>query len=138
MVRCKLCNGKGRIDRPASFPTGEIIECHVCDGRGEREAPAGDRFWSGSVFVNVYDVDQEYGGTEEGGWWYTAGSPLKCRPCRTEPEAERVAERWRRYVEHVVNADRPEISSVLSEGQVRVYVEDRPAAHFPEVRPHYE
>jgi hypothetical protein len=30
-----------------------------------------------AVYLNVYEVWQCYGGPEEGGWWYAAGSPLE-------------------------------------------------------------
>lgn len=28
-------------------------------------------------YLNVYEVTQAYGGPEEGGWWYDAGTPLE-------------------------------------------------------------
>jgi hypothetical protein len=30
------------------------------------------------MFVNVYTVQQGYGGPEEGGWWYEIGTPVTC------------------------------------------------------------
>ena len=28
------------------------------------------------MFVNVYEVSREYGGPEEGGWWFDTGQPV--------------------------------------------------------------
>lgn len=30
------------------------------------------------LFVNVYTVQQAYGGSEEGGWYYEIGTPVTC------------------------------------------------------------
>ena len=30
-----------------------------------------------TVYLNTYEVWQEYGGAEEGGWWYDAGTPVQ-------------------------------------------------------------
>lgn len=48
---------------------GYVIE-RVPEPDRERKAP---RSW----FVHRYEVWQEYGGPEEGGWWYTQGEPAE-------------------------------------------------------------
>jgi len=89
-------------------------------------------------FVNAYLVDRAYGGPEEGGWWYDCGTLEDCNEVSTFRDAADLVERWER-VEYS-NDGRPDISSVLSEGQywVRLTFCRPGAAHYPEYRPHYE
>ena len=28
-------------------------------------------------YLNIYEIGQAYGGPEEGGWWYTVGTPVE-------------------------------------------------------------
>jgi hypothetical protein len=30
-----------------------------------------------TIYLNLYDVGQAYGGSEEGGWWYSVGEYLE-------------------------------------------------------------
>ena len=30
-------------------------------------------------YVNLYEIHSCYGGSEEGGWWYSAGEPVGCK-----------------------------------------------------------
>lgn len=32
-----------------------------------------------TFYVNVYEVSREYGGPEEGGWWYTVRYPVESK-----------------------------------------------------------
>ena len=32
--------------------------------------------WPAPIFVNVYELDQSYGGPEEGGWWVSTQTPV--------------------------------------------------------------
>lgn len=43
----------------------------------------------GQGWLAVYEVDQAYGGSEEGGWWYDCGRLVACIP----------AERWLAFAE---------------------------------------
>jgi hypothetical protein len=36
--------------------------------------------YSTATYLNVYEVHQCYGGREEGGWWFDAGSPVASVP----------------------------------------------------------
>lgn len=75
--------------------------------------------------------DRAYGGSEEGGWYYTSFEPLRVFyvPARS---AHRFAVRLRRYADRL-NEGRREISSVLSEG--RYAVRHGHEGHTP--RPYY-
>ena len=88
-------------------------------------------------YVNVYLEDRAFGGSEEGGWYYDCGSPVRSFPFFTERKAARCLERVKRMVDSW-NVGRREVSSVLSEGRYAAWIEDAPAAAYPATRPHYE
>ena len=91
--------------------------------------------------VALYQEDQQYGGPEEGGWWYDAGELLHrpARYFRNEDAAYAYARRFNDLLHHYVNRHRPSYSSVLSEGRVVAMVhEGHPPAYYPATRPHYE
>lgn len=90
-------------------------------------------------YVNVYETSQEYGGPEEGGWYYTAGEPV---------ESVKVP---RNAGDHVVRAiveekkKQYEVDDFRKPGNYGrrrsehvVLVEGRPGRPYPEVTPHYE
>jgi hypothetical protein len=86
-------------------------------------------------YVNVYIERLAYGGSEEGGWWYTCGEPVESvQVFSDEEKTARVAEMEEKYS----NEGRRPISSVLSNGEYSVRVEDHFAETFPRHRPRYE
>ena len=96
------------------------------------------------VYVNVYLVDQLYGGPEEGGWWYDTGEPVEsiCVPAQstsglTREAAEKLRQSKQVYYDSL-NKDRRPKHSVLSDGVYEVCLEDRFAEPYPETRPYYE
>lgn len=38
------------------------------------------------VYIGVYELEQNYGGPEEGGWWYDSGIPVEGFPIRVRLE----------------------------------------------------
>lgn len=95
-------------------------------------------------YIHKYQVSQEYGGSEEGGWWYQAGTPvtsalfstpsehLASASCRALNELER--DRAKREEDY-------EYTSVLAHrSQHFAYdvSEDSVAKSYPETRPYYE
>lgn len=84
-------------------------------------------------FVNAYEIDRIYGGPEEGGWWYNAGTVVESVEV-AESEVDRVvAELEEQY------PNTGKVGSVLYRGgDYRVCVEDEPGADYPEKTPHYE
>lgn len=85
-------------------------------------------------YVNVFEVEQVYGGPEEGGWWYSVGTPIEAIHCATPEEAEAVMDYLRdKYKEIRDNEVR---YSYGTEYSVR-WDTDFPKP-FPESRPHYE
>lgn len=85
------------------------------------------------TFVNVYLVDRQYGGREEGGWWFDTGEPVYSVPCRSEREIEEA--------KHILAIHFPNTgksSSVLGGEDYRIITESHPGKAYPETYPHYE
>lgn len=97
------------------------------------------------VYVNAYAVSQLYGGPEEGGWWYDAGTPLASIPVI-------VPDDWVGNQDHDdINAAKEQLKaaigwvskhpgrySVIGGDDFEIYVENEMAQPFPSERPHYE
>ena len=116
---------------------------------------------SGGLFVNAYDVSSNYGGPEEGGWYYDSGEFLEGVPATNEQQAQEIQQKLEaKYMGQ--NAERqppgttmlndpdaviPEDwepqsqaddeSYVHSEGEIRVLIEEHPGRDFPTERPYY-
>ena len=90
--------------------------------------------------VAFYKVDQQYGGPEEGGWWFDSG--VLCRVfkvCKTKDEAYRTARRANDIL-YVLQRDLPSVSSVLYTGgrYMACVYENSAVPFYPEHRPYYE
>ena len=86
------------------------------------------------VFVNVYYVTREYGGPEEGGWYYNQSNCVESVPVQnqySEQMAEYMKEKYAMYAYG-------NIYSVLGGQEVDVAIEMEPAASETRERPHYE
>jgi hypothetical protein len=90
-------------------------------------------------YVNAYDVNQAYGGSEEGGWWYTVGSILASIPCLTDADVEDALQRLDTIYRPDYQGPRHrDLGSVLCEGVLQLRVEDHAGRDYPTERPHYE
>lgn len=87
------------------------------------------------VYVNAYLIVRQYGGPEEGGWWFDCGKPVGSLPCTSQREAKSKVDEMRAKFEHLREGD---INSVLGGCEVSVYIEEDFARFFPETRPRYE
>lgn len=64
MKSCVSCDAMGMLR-----VEGNVFEtCAECHGDGVVPDGSEDRL----VYVNAYEVTREYGGAEEGGWWFNA------------------------------------------------------------------
>lgn len=106
------------------------------------------------VFINAYAVDQCYGGREEGGWYYDAGTALgsiAIIPAPgsidpesgeiTDPETNEAIERAREVLRARFGpdyADNRHRSSVIGGSNLEIYRERHPPRDYPTVRPRYE
>ena len=90
--------------------------------------------------IAIYEADRQFGGPEEGGWWYESGT--LCRIVATEVNEERAYDTCYR-VQRILNClqrNKRSISSVAYRGGrhvAQVFRHTAPQA-YPEVRPHYE
>lgn len=144
-LKCTNCSQHFNTDNYDTLKPDD--PCPIC-GADDAEPPTdedGDPLqtggivleWTTDIYVNVYMVDQAYGGREEGGWWYMAGYPVESRRFNSMPDAQKtLTELETSYNEE--NKGRRPISSVLSEGEYRVILETHFAEPWPKCRPHYE
>lgn len=88
------------------------------------------------VSVAVYELDQEYGGPEEGGWWYNTGrridETLRCFTIADVAQVRIYKELLRaRYI--TLGVKRPGQPRL----EIRTYPEEVAPTSFPKTRPHY-
>ena len=89
------------------------------------------RYW-----VNMYEVDQGYGGSEEGGWWFPVGTIQASIPFAEYDQAHDFAESFReRYPD---DGDYPTHSVLYNGGNYEVRVQEEQGKDYPETKPHYE
>lgn len=96
-------------------------------------------------FVHKYQIRLEYGGPEEGGWWYEKGWPAKGWRSPSFTNEEEAYETCRRFNAgekvRVKEEEDYEVTSVLAY-RSRHYtytVSDSPVMEeYPQSRPHYE
>lgn len=86
-------------------------------------------------YVNAYAVSREYGGPEEGGWYFDLGTPLASVPVKDDANAEFMAS----YLRETIGweSDRPR-SSVLGGADFMLILEDHMAERWPKEWPRYE
>ena len=105
------------------------------------------------VWVNVYNCSQGYGGSEEGGWWYTEGVFEESHKVFTQEELEAtqaiLEARYElfegrylyedQYDHPLFDRDRNSPYSATGTGfWFSIRIQDHAAKNFPEERPHYE
>ena len=90
-------------------------------------------------FINAYAVSRNWGGHEEGGWWYDSGEPLASVPVKGDATEEEI-EKEKARLEELIGWDNrgQRRYSVNGGDDFEIYVEEHAAKAFPEVRPHYE
>ncbi len=133
--------------------TDDVARCWLADNC---EAMPDDlRETLPEVFVWPAMVDQAYGGSEEGGWWFNVHDPIpQTNPKKmaapgwpTAPRGTRTmrldlarqfVRRANALAEYFINDHRPSMTSTNSEGVVSwVWTFDEPC-HYPKTRPRYE
>jgi hypothetical protein len=90
-------------------------------------------------YINAYLVDSQYGGPEEGGWWYDSGEPVASIPIPNQMSDHDLGERAdvvRRGLLHLAGDD--DRHKVNGGPDLVVRLEDEFAKEYPEERPHYE
>lgn len=86
-----------------------------------------------------YDMDREYGGPEEGGWWYDSGTFVRVVALFFEEDAAiRAQQRANRLLERLQRHRTPLSSVTYTGGRYRAVVfSGLPPARFPEKTPTY-
>lgn len=88
--------------------------------------PDGTQQW----FVGVYEVGQNYGGPEEGGWWYSTGELVQQTAVASRDEAEELRE--------TLSETFP-VKGRYGDPDYQISIDLKPlVASFPEERPRYE
>ena len=141
-VDCKVAYAER--ERTISIPDANVHEdmvgdeatyCDECGAELRRDRPV--------FIVAVYDVGQRYGGHEEGGWWYDAGSLVRVmRRFRSSKAAYRYSNRLNERLKSRTfgpNEGKRDYTSVLSDGEFRACTfEGTAPAGFPDRKPRYE
>lgn len=131
LYRCTACDHEDRAAEAHNFDDDPYngLCCPEC-GNGVtwvRDRPA--RY----VSVAVYEVDRAYGGPEEGGWYYDAGTVLRetirCFEAGDLPQLDAHRE--------VLSRRYPDGGGIDGRLYVRTMVEQVPPEHFPSRRPVY-
>ncbi|KEK23859.1 hypothetical protein [Bacillus gaemokensis] len=125
-IQCTACNGAG--DNKFVEGKGWTQECKACFN-GYVDAPEDMK-----VYVSVYKVTREFGGHEEGGWWFDWYKCLETIPCKNKFSDEIKEDLLKEYND-VKHGD---ISFVLGGADVQVFIERRPAENETRERPMYE
>lgn len=92
-----------------------------------------------TYYVNEYRVSQVYGGPEEGGWWFTAGT-FEANHGQFVDLEEAIAHRdWLHNTEVEARGHNyRDRYSVLGDEDTEFAVDDQPGEDFPKEYPHYE
>lgn len=85
--------------------------------------------------VSAYGVTREYGGPEEGGWWYDNYDLICSIPIKSDEQAETVKKFLEENLSHLNEGN---LNSVLGGIEVRVLIEEVRAQFETKGRPRYE
>ncbi|HDR7067001.1 TPA: hypothetical protein QCW42_004107 [Bacillus cereus] len=124
-IQCTACDGFGN----QKFIDGKLVhECTECTG-GAIQAPEDMK-----VYVSVYKVTREFGGHEEGGWWFNWYQLLETVPCKNKFSDEIKSD----LLEEYKNVKHGNIYSVLGGADVEVFIERRAGENKTTEKPIYE
>lgn len=88
------------------------------------------------TYLNAYELSREYGGPEEGGWYYDAGYPVASIRVHSQRDV-RIAAKALYLMWHLaVDGDR-EYTSVLGGTDIVIQLGTEEAKEFPAERPMY-
>lgn len=132
------CSGPGWVAGDREAMEGDPYQCTYCNepvyvAETVEDTPT-VQYAKGFSFVTVYEMDRIYGGPEEGGWWYDAGTVVLCRQVPAD-QAEAVRDSLREEYPHTGKR-----YSVIypGYGDYDVLIDDEPGKDFPLYTPHYE
>lgn len=88
-----------------------------------------------TFYVNVFVVTREYGGPEEGGWWFNRGRPIASVPVVGFDNTDAVRDSLMKQLNHHQQGS---IDSVVGGCHIESMIEPWFALPWPAVRPQYE
>ena len=96
--------------------------------------------YSNTTFVIIYLTNMEYGGREEGGWYFPVGEFIKGEafPSSYKAEIEECVERFLAWCDEENENRNSDTSSVNSEGEFVVRRQSKPGEDYPKTQPYYE
>lgn len=91
-------------------------------------------------YINEYSINREYGGPEEGGWWYETGKYITCHGIAA---AFTLALNIKEEKLPIVIRKREEenqhpTGSVLCTGWSTIFIDTEPGKDYPTKKPIYE
>ena len=94
-------------------------------------------------YLNVYEIEQIYGGPEEGGWFFNCGSPVESVRVDNQQELDstrvRLEARYQMNDKSSWDRGRKRGSSSCAGGyDIQINIEDEFAKAYPQQRPRYE
>ena len=103
------------------------------------------------LYLNAYSVSRNFGGREEGGWWYNSGEPLASVPVdavwkrNVNGQMALFPLSWNNFRREIRKLERMftdtqhgDIYSVLGGEALEIQVETHEARWWSTTRPHYE
>ena len=123
-----------------SYPSGSE-EWHAAmrrfqDATDQWEQSSGSE-WRYVMYVNLVEIDQGYGGPQEGGWYYDITTPVATIPVIDAGSAIKAIELLITFAKDQYGDERPRYSAAGGK-DASIYFDDSPAKSEPEERPHYE
>jgi len=93
------------------------------------------------LWVNVYEEGQAYGGPEEGGWWYSVGTPVHSERAYGKRDAIKKRDKIKKLYPYC-NTGKDMYgrcsTSVIAVDSYICRIERARASSFPKTRPYYE
>jgi hypothetical protein len=117
------------VDLDGSYASDQLRMWITMDTFREQELPT-------ERWLNAYHVTRQFGGPEEGGWWYNDREPLESCKIETDDQIDPLMATL--ITKHAHLHDERPLGSVLSGGKVEILTENHPGRHTPERVPHYE
>jgi len=147
-VECQRCHHMFYMQNPsiektcmtcANFSNGECIVGRLEEVKGYDCDYCGNWCTERIFYVNAYEVTRNYGGPEEGGWWYNLHVPIASVPViASSRDDAKIKEKVKELEEFFKDRSYGNIYSMKGGQELNVYVEDKFAELEPKERPHYE
>ena len=110
---------------PKSYKVRFAINAYNAHKYSEHEDP---------TVVTVHETYLNYGGPEEGGWWYQAGYPVLSHCIFSKRQAVQV---YVKYFEEYEIEGQPSLGDTTTRSNIDISFSNELAKAYPESRPYY-